>query len=90
MNRFTNLNTEMIPLGDGENPPAHKINPDYVQQPGNPRRCIICNKMHDYIVENTMTGERMSEIDECYDCFWKDAYTFKPITEQINLTIDDA
>lgn len=66
--RATKLSGEPIPLGDGVDPPAGKINPDYVQQPGNSRRCVQCNKWHDTIVENTMTGERLKEIDKCIDC----------------------
>lgn len=60
--RYSNLSAKIIPLGDGENPPAHVINPDYKQQPGNTRKCIECGKLHDCIVENMMTGERLEEI----------------------------
>lgn len=66
--RYTKLNAATIPLGDGTNPPAGKINPDYVEQPSNPRRCVACNKLHDCIIENTMTGERLEELDKCKDC----------------------
>lgn len=62
------MSKEVIPLGDGDNPPAERINPDYKQQPSNPRKCIACGKIHDCIVENMMTGERIEEIDKCKDC----------------------
>jgi hypothetical protein len=62
------LDSEIIPLGDGENPPAERINPEYKQQTSNPRKCIECGKINDTIVENTMTGERIEEIDKCKDC----------------------
>lgn len=48
--------------------PEALINPEYKQQPGNSRKCIQCGKMHDTIVENTMTGERLSQIEKCKDC----------------------
>ena len=66
--RYQKLNSELIPLGDGDNPPAERINPDYKQQPSNPRKCVECGKTHDTILENTMTGERIEEIDKCKDC----------------------
>lgn len=75
MNRkYKNLSARLIPLEDGENPPAHKINPDYHQQPSNPRKCPQCGKIHDTIVEDKQTGERLSEIEKCYDCFIESAF----------------
>ncbi len=73
--RYTKLNPEVIILGDGDNPPANVINPDYKQQPSNPRKCIECGKNHDTIVENTMTGERIEEIDKCKDCLFKNCFS---------------
>jgi|SRR6185312_4481974 len=58
----------MNDLFGGIDPPVGKINPDYEEQPGNSRKCIQCAKMHDTIVEDTRTGERLSEIDKCKDC----------------------
>lgn len=58
----------MDDLFGGIDPPAGLINPNYKQQPGNTRKCIQCGKMHDTIVEDTRTGERLSEIDKCKDC----------------------
>lgn len=55
-------------IGDGENPPSERINQDYKQQLSNPRKCVECGKTHDTIVENTMTGERLREIEKCKDC----------------------
>jgi hypothetical protein len=72
------LNAKLIPLDEGEDPPAELINPDYKQQPGNSRKCVECGKWHDTIVENTRTGERISEIDKCYDCFMTGAFKFQP------------
>jgi hypothetical protein len=74
MSRFEKLNCEPISLGDGEDPPAHVINPDYKQQPSNPRKCIECGKVHDIIVENTMTGERIEEVEKCKDCLFKNCF----------------
>jgi hypothetical protein len=68
MTRYKKFYSKIITLGDGEDPPAHVINPDYKQQPSNPRKCVQCGKTHDTIVENTMTGERIEEIDKCKDC----------------------
>ena len=62
--------SELIPLGDGKNPPPKKIKPQYKQQPGNSRKCIECGKIHDTIVEDIRTGERVSEIDKCKDCLF--------------------
>lgn len=71
MTRYKKPESETISLGDGQDPPAHKINPDYKQQPGNPRKCIDCGKTHDTIVEDMRTGERLEEIDKCKDCLFK-------------------
>ena len=56
------------------NPPAHRLDSEYKQQPGNSRKCIECGKMHDTIVEDTRTGERLSEIDKCKDCLFKNCF----------------
>lgn len=66
---------EPISLG-GEDPPSGLINPEYKQQPSNPRKCIECGKMHDTIVENMTTGNRIEEIQKCKDCL------FSPIFKQ--------
>lgn len=67
--RYKKLSEEE-PVCEGQNPPIGKINPDYVQQPGNSRKCVQCGKVHDTIVENTVTGERLSEIDKCMHCLF--------------------
>lgn len=51
-----------------KDPPAEFTNANYKQQPGNPRKCVKCGKMHDTIVEDTSTGERLIKIDKCKDC----------------------
>ncbi len=68
MRSYTNLSSHLKPLTEGVDPPAGLINPDYVQQPTNPRKCFTCQKIHDCIVENTMTGERIEELKDCKDC----------------------
>ncbi len=68
----------------GIDPPSGLINPDYKQQPGNSRKCIECGKMHDTIVENTRTGERLSEIEKCKDCLMSGCI-FNWRTDQIQL-----
>lgn len=85
--RYTKMNCEPIPLGDGDNPPAERINPDYKEQPSNPRKCVECGKTHDTIVENTMTGERIEELSKCRDCLLfgsirKKEY-IKPVEEKL-------
>lgn len=65
-------------------PPPTKINPDYIEQPENSRRCIQCNKWHDTIFENRMTGERVLECDKCQECIMS-KYLFKQITSQVVL-----
>lgn len=60
---------EVGPLLQGLDPPGEVINPDYREQPRNPRRCLVCNKWHDLIIENSYTGERIEELDKCKDCF---------------------
>ena len=68
-------------LGDAMNdfggidPPTGLINPDYKQEPSNPRKCIECGKMHDTIVEDTTTGKRLSEIEKCKDCFMSGVFS---------------
>lgn len=59
---------------DGQDSPAHNINSQYKQQPGNSRKCIECGKTHDTIVEDIRTGERIEEIDKCRDCLFKDCF----------------
>ena len=66
--RAVQLFDEVGPLMQGLDPPSERINPDYKQQPSNPRRCEQCNKVHDCIIENTMTGERIEELKMCKDC----------------------
>ncbi len=66
---YKKLSEEPICLGDGRDPPAGLINPDYKQQPINTRKCVVCGNVHDSIIENTMTGERIEELDTCKDCF---------------------
>ena len=72
---------EPIPLGDGENPPAEVINPDYKQQPSNPRKCIECGKTHDTIVEHMGTGERLEELEKCKGCLFKPYFRFSHIAD---------
>lgn len=69
--RYEKLNQELVPLGEGQDPISGLINPDYKQQLGNSRKCVECGKIHDTIVENTMTGERIKEIHKCKDCFFQ-------------------
>jgi hypothetical protein len=74
----------MNDLFGGIDPPAGLINPDYKQQPGNSRKCVECGKQHDTIVEDTRTGERLSEIDKCKDCLMSGCkFNFR--TDQVEL-----
>ncbi len=50
------------------------INENYKEQPRNLRKCIECENIHDCIIENTMTGERIEEIDKCKDCLFKNCF----------------
>lgn len=76
MKKYEKLNAKFLTLEDGENPPSHVINPHYKQQPGNSRKCTECGKTHDTILENTMTGERIQEIDKCKECFMMGAFNY--------------
>jgi len=49
------------------------------------RKCIECGKMHDTGLQDMKTGEMIERFDKCYDCFMKNAYSFKEITEQVVL-----
>lgn len=60
---------------EGIDPPSEKINSEYQQQPSNPRKCVECGKTHDTIVEDTMTGERLEEIQKCKDCILKNVFS---------------
>jgi hypothetical protein len=71
-----NARLEPITLGYGQDPPAGVINPDYKEQPSNPRKCESCGKIHDLIVENWMTGERIEELSKCRDCFFATAFSY--------------
>jgi len=57
-------------LWDGQDPPDHKINPDYKKQPSNPREYEQCGKTHDTVAEDMRTGERIKEINNCMDCLY--------------------
>ncbi len=63
-------------LSDGIDPPAERLDKDYIQQPGNSRKCIKCGIMHDTIVENMRTGERLEELKKCHDCIMSEC-TFR-------------
>lgn len=65
--RFKELKMICDALG-GVDPPAERLDKDYVEGPRNPRKCVNCGKVHDCIVENSYTGERLTEIDKCKDC----------------------
>lgn len=84
--RFKKLNNELIPLGDGENPPAERLKQPYdIPCDILPRKCIECGKLHNMCVTDTIK-ETHTPLEKCYDCFWKNAFVYKPITEQIHLT----
>jgi hypothetical protein len=80
MTEFKHLNSKLKSLSEGIDPPAHKINPDYVQQTGNPRKCIQCDKLHDTIVEDMQTGNRLEELEKCRDCMMISCF-FNPIQD---------
>jgi hypothetical protein len=85
-NRISKLSfSDIQPLFDGIDPPSGKINPDYVEQPRNMRKCTICGKMHDLILENTKTGERIEEMENCYQCSMEKWFKPKILTEQVML-----
>jgi hypothetical protein len=48
------------------------------------RKCIECGKMHDTVVQNNYTGERLKELDKCRDCIMSKC-AFNPIKTQITL-----
>jgi hypothetical protein len=50
------------------------------------RKCIECGKMHDTVVQDNYTGERIEELDKCIDCIMSKC-TFNPIKTLI--TLDD-
>lgn len=52
------------------------------------RKCPTCGKMHDLILKNTVTNERVEEFDKCYDCLMSGC-SFKPVIEHIYLTEED-
>ena len=66
--RFTHLNAELRPLSEGIDPPVGSIRPDYKEQPGVSRKCPVCGRWHDTIIENSYTGERLHELEKCKDC----------------------
>jgi len=76
MRWYSKLSSVTKPLIEGKDPPAGRINPDYKHQPTNPRRCVTCNKWHDCIIENMMTGERIEELKNCKDCIME-GYEFE-------------
>jgi hypothetical protein len=58
------------------------MNPDYKEQPRNFRKCEECGKMHDCIIEDMRTGERLEELSKCKNCL------FKPILARMRLAYD--
>lgn len=51
----------------------------------NLRACVKCGKFHGMIVQDSRTGQKVSEIDKCYECFWESAYDFNPNQKKIHL-----
>lgn len=72
----------------GIDPPSERLNANYKQQTVNPRKCTKCGKMHDMIVEDTKTGERLNEIEKCKDCLMGSS-SFNFHTHQLQLKAED-
>ncbi len=51
------------------------------------RPCIKCGKLHDLILKNTLTNERISEFESCYDCLMLGC-SFISINEVVHLTAE--
>ena len=92
MDRFTHLNPSMEPLQElPEKIPEFKycddckkrmIHCECIVYPS--RKCVECGKMHDTVVQDTFSGERLEELDKCRDCIMSKC-TFNPIKTQITL-----
>ncbi len=48
------------------------------------RKCIECGKMHDTVIQNNFTGERLNELETCRDCIMSKC-SFNPIKTHITL-----
>lgn len=87
-NRFKILNNiEPIPLSDGIDPPAERMKETWEIPCTIPsRNCIECGKMHNMCVTDRIK-ETHTPIEKCYDCFWKNAFIYRPPKEKINLNL---
>lgn len=59
-----------IPLCEGETPPSTSLETIYPSD-SHSRRCVKCNKLHDFGIFNTRTGERIEDFDLCPECWWE-------------------
>lgn len=50
----------------------------------NSRHCIKCGKIHDTIIEDTTTKERLEELEKCHSCILNEC-SFDWWTDQIEL-----
>lgn len=68
----------------GIEPPARLINLEYKQHPVNSRKCVECGEVHDTVVEDNRTGERLIEIDTCKDCLMSGCwFNWKPDQKEL-------
>lgn len=78
------FNSHLIAFDDGIDPPAESLHPPEIDRTGKSRRCVVCNNMHDTIVQDMKTGEALKELDKCRNCIMN-GIIFNPITEQVKL-----
>lgn len=50
----------------------------------NSRKCIKCGKLHDTVIEDTATKERLEELEKCQSCILSEC-SFDWLTDQIEL-----
>lgn len=53
------------------------------------RKCPLCGKLHETVLENTKTGEVLEQIEMCRSCYIESNFTYKPVTKKIWLDEDD-
>ena len=70
---------------EGIEPPSHSIvDYDIPDQQVEYPPCRKCGAAHGMGLKDRRTG-KIEPLDKCYNCFWKDAFIYKPITEQVIL-----
>ena len=66
-NRYNSLIEASVPLLEGIIPPAETFKKKDLKK-SHARKCTKCGKLHDTTIQDTVTGERIKDLDKCREC----------------------